>query len=373
MIPPLYWNDAAWRVDLLDQTRLPTEEVWLPIETVTQMEEAIRSLRVRGAPAIGIAAAYGVVLALRTPVAQPHAGVQDAVERLAKTRPTAVNLFWALRRMQAVAAAHPEAPLAVLRKVLCDAAHAIRREDEEAGRRLGLYGLSLLRDGMTVLTHCHAGGVATAGYGTALAPLLMAQEQGVRLRAFVDETRPLLQGARITAWELQRAGVEATLITDSMAGHVLQQGYVQAVIVGADRIAANGDVANKIGTYGLAVLAQAHNVPFYVSAPTSTIDLGTPNGAAIPIEERAATEVTHSFGRQTAPEGIRVYNPAFDVTPARLVTAIITEGGIVRPPFEPGLRSMVEAVNRFSASGVSSSEPSIPKRDEQERLDRVGQ
>lgn len=336
MIQPFQWNEAARRVDLLDQTRLPAEEVWLPITTVDEMAEAIRALRVRGAPAIGMAAAYGVVLALAGP--SPRAAAHDAIARLAATRPTAVNLFWALRRMRSALDAEPDD--ARLYEALLAAAHALVAEDQAAGRALGEHGLSLLEDGMTVLTHCHTGGVATSGYGTALAPLLIAAEQGRPLRAFVDETRPLLQGARITAWELQRAGVPATLITDSMAAHVMQRGWVDAVFVGADRIAANGDVANKIGTYGLAVAAHHHGIPFYVSAPGSTIDLETPSGEAIVIEERDAREVTHGFGRQTAPEGVAVYNPAFDVTPSALVTAIVTEQGVVRPPYAEALAAL---------------------------------
>ncbi|SHK13186.1 S-methyl-5-thioribose-1-phosphate isomerase [Rhodothermus profundi] len=339
MIPPLQWNDEAFRVDLLDQTRLPVEERWIPIETPEQMAEAIRKLRVRGAPAIGIAAAYGVVLALRDPGAGPDA-VQQALEQLRQTRPTAVNLFGALQRMEAVLKAYWQADRETLKAQLLAEARAIEAEDREAGRRLGAYGLELLKDGMRVLTHCHTGGVATSGYGTALAPFILGKERGVRLEAWVDETRPLLQGSRITAWELLKAGVPATLITDSMAAHVMQQGWVDAVIVGADRIAANGDVANKIGTYGLAVLARAHNIPFYVSAPVSTIDFETPSGQAIVIEERDPREITHGFGRQTAPDGIRVYNPAFDVTPAALITAIITDRGILRPPYPEALAAL---------------------------------
>lgn len=307
----------------------------MPIETPEQMAEAIRSLRVRGAPAIGIAAAYGVVLAFREGGDLKEKGL-SAANLLATTRPTAVNLFWALDRMRAVLQSGRE----VSRALLLTEARQIHKEDLAAGRQLGLNGLSLLAQGMTVLTHCHAGGVATSGYGTALAPLLMSGEQGIRLQAYVDETRPLLQGSRITAWELQKAGIPATLITDGMAGHVMQQGRVDVVMVGADRIAANGDVANKIGTYALAVLADAHGLPFFVSAPRSTIDFNTPDGGAIDIEERNAEEVTHGFGRQTAPDGIAVYNPAFDITPARLITAIITEHGILRPPFNSSINAL---------------------------------
>jgi len=340
MIPPLRWNDDARRVELLDQTRLPMDEVWVDIDTVEQMAEAIRSLRVRGAPAIGIAAAYGVVLALRDATTHPQQMALAACDQLSATRPTAVNLFYALRRMRSVVDEHPAADRETLYQRLLAEAQAIEREDRDAGQRLGEHGLSLLREGMTVMTHCHAGGVATSGYGTALAPLILGNECGLRLRAIVDETRPLLQGSRITAWELHRAGIPTTLITDSMAGHVMQQGQVDAIIVGADRIAANGDVANKIGTYALAVLASVHEIPFYVAAPLSTVDFETPCGDDVEIEERDADEVRHGFGKQTAPDKVEVYNPAFDVTPAALITAIITEHGIIEPPFGPALQAL---------------------------------
>ena len=357
MIPPLTWDEERGLVRLLDQTSLPSEEIWLDLRTPDEMAEAIRSLRVRGAPAIGIAAAYGVVLGVPAD-AEPNAATRqanEAVDLLQTTRPTAVNLFWALERVRRVIASwHSDGTS--LRQTLLDEADRINREDQDAGRKLGEHGLSLVRNGMTVLTHCHTGGVATSGYGTALAPLVLSGERGVALQAFVDETRPLLQGSRITAWELARAGVPATLITDSMAGHVMSQGRIDAVFVGADRIAANGDVANKIGTYSLAVLARAHDVPFYVFAPLSTVDLETPSGDAIEIEQRDATEVTHGFGRQTAPDGVRVYNPAFDVTPAELVTAIVTEAGVIRPPYEGPLRTMVEAVRSGSEAVNKSTE-----------------
>ena len=340
MNSPIRWNAEAVAVELLDQTQLPVAEVWLTLKAPDEMAEAIRMLRVRGAPAIGIAASYGVVLALRAEESMPQEAVADAIDLLAGTRPTAVNLSWALARMRAVAAANAGANQMRLREALLSEARAIEAEDRAAGRQLGAHGLSLLKDGMTVLTHCHAGGVATSGYGTALAPLIMAPEVGLKLFAYVDETRPLLQGSRITAWELARAGVEVMLITDSTAGHVLRDRNVDAVMVGADRIAANGDVANKIGTYALAVLARAHAIPFYVSAPLSTVDFAMPSGSDIVIEERAPDEITHGFGRQTAPEGIGVYNPAFDVTPAKLVTAIITERGVVWPPYLETLRQV---------------------------------
>ncbi len=348
MIPPLRWDGDNFSVHLLDQTRLPVEEVWLDLTTPEEMAEAIRRLQVRGAPAIGIAAAYGVVLSLREAADEArddaYARVLRAAVLLERTRPTAVNLFYALKRMRKAAESCRKASVEEMRNRLVREAKALFDEDVEAGKRLGEHGLSLLGDGASVLTHCHTGGVATSGYGTALAPLILAKERGLHLTAYVDETRPLLQGSRITAWELQKSGVPATLISDSTAGHVMRDGRVQAVMVGADRVAANGDVANKIGTYSLAVLARAHNLPFYVSAPLSTIDLDTATGADIEIEERDPNEVTHGFGLQTAPDGITVYNPAFDVTPAELVTAFITEDGVVRPPYETTLRSIFEEV-----------------------------
>jgi methylthioribose-1-phosphate isomerase len=345
MIPPLHWREETWTVDLLDQTALPESEVYLHIETPEAMADAIRRLAVRGAPAIGIAAAYGTVLAVRDAERLTLEGARSAAHAAAtmlrRTRPTAVNLFHALDQMEGALRASKASTTVELRSDLLDAAHRVFEEDRAGGLRLGEHGLSVLGDGVTVLTHCHTGGVATSGYGTALAPLILAAERGRALRAYVDETRPLLQGSRITAWELQKAGVDATLITDSMAAHVMQRGLIDAVIVGADRIAANGDTANKIGTYGLSVLAHAHGIPFYVSAPISTIDMETSTGQDIVIEERAPEEVTHGFGRMTAPLDIQVYNPAFDVTPARLITAIITDRGILRPPYVESLRELM--------------------------------
>lgn len=345
MIPPLRWNEESFSVHLLDQTRLPVEEEWLELTTPDEMAEAIRELRVRGAPAIGIAAAFGVVLALRgAENRDAYRRVVRAADLLEGTRPTAVNLFYALRRMRKAAASCRDAGAAGMRARLLEEARALYDEDLKAGRALGEHGLTVLPESASILTHCHTGGVATSGYGTALAPLLLSRERGRRLTAYVDETRPLLQGSRITAWELQKSGVPATLISDSMAGHVMRDGRIDAVMVGADRIAANGDVANKIGTYSLAVLARAHEIPFYVSAPLSTVDPDTRTGADIQIEERDASEITHGFGRQTAPDGISVYNPAFDITPAEFVTAIITEHGVVRPPYKETLRLLLEEV-----------------------------
>ena len=341
MTPPLRYLQATGCIALLDQTQLPVREVWLDLCTPEEVAEAICSLRVRGAPAIGIAAAYGVVLASHTD--QPHEAVECAIGLLESTRPTAVNLSWALARMRSVTNINKESRSEQLHAALLAEAQAIEAEDRAAGLRLGEYGLELLKPGSTVLTHCHTGGVATSGYGTALAPLVLGAQRGLKFNAFVDETRPLLQGSRITAWELARAGVPATLITDSMAAHVMRTRRIDAVMVGADRIAANGDVANKIGTYALAVLARAHGVAFYVSAPLSTVDFATPTGADIVIEERAPDEVTRGFGHQTAPDGVEVYNPAFDITPADYVTAIITDKAIVRPPYLTGLRALQDS------------------------------
>ncbi|GAE05829.1 methylthioribose-1-phosphate isomerase [Paenibacillus sp. JCM 10914] len=305
-------------------------------------------MKVRGAPAIGIAAAFGAVLG----------GMQDegtsreewlekvigTCSYLATSRPTAVNLFWALDRMKLVAEKLFADGLdtAGLNAALLAEAEAIRAEDEEVCRRIGENALPFFQDGMGVLTHCNAGGLATAKYGTALAPMYLAHEQGMKIKVFADETRPVLQGARLTAFELQQAGIDVTLLADNMAAMVMSKGWIQAVIVGTDRVAANGDVANKIGTYGVAVLAKAHGIPFYVACPLSTIDLNTPTGADIPIEERAAEEITESFGKRTAPKGVKVYNPAFDITPSEYVTAIITEKGVVQAPYNENLKALFQ-------------------------------
>jgi methylthioribose-1-phosphate isomerase len=345
-LQPVIW--ATTHLDLLDQRLLPSEVVYLELLTAEGVWDAIKHLAVRGAPAIGIAAAYGVVLGSRNTEGTPEqwlASVYQAAEYLATSRPTAVNLFWALDRMKARAAslvAEGAAATAQCKQALLDEAIAIQSEDEETCRLIGEHALELFEDGMGVLTHCNAGGLATAKYGTALAPFYLAQEQGIHLKVFADETRPVLQGARLTAFELQQAGVDVTLICDNMAGMVMNKGWINAVIVGTDRVAANGDVANKIGTYSVAVLAKAHDIPFYVACPLSTIDLNTPSGDLIPIEERNAEEITAGFGKRTAPEGVKVFNPAFDVTPHHLVTAIITEKGIVRPPFDVNLQKLFQ-------------------------------
>ena len=330
------------RIRMIDQTRLPRELAFIETDDPETVRAAIRTLQVRGAPAIGIAAAMGVVVAVQ------HAGgdtpallaaVRAAAARLAGARPTAVNLFWALERMEAVAAKSAALPPAEVKARLAAEALAIRDEDAAMCRAIGAHGAALLRDGCTVLTHCNAGSLATAEFGTALAPVYAMAEAGKSVHVFADETRPLLQGARLTAWELTQAGIRVTLICDSVCAQVMKEGRIDAVLVGADRIAANGDTANKIGTYAAALAAKAHDVPFYVLAPTSTIDPATPDGAAIPIEERAAEEVTCGFGRRTAPESVAVYAPAFDVTPATLITAIICEQGILRPDFSASIRA----------------------------------
>ena len=322
-------------IQIIDQTLLPTEFKVLALQTAEQVWEAIKVLRVRGAPAIGVAAGMGVVLGIRSAPDDED----EVLERVAKTadylatsRPTAVNLFWALERMKRAADEHRGEGGAAIKQALLAEAKAIRDEDARMCRTIGQAGQHLITEGCGVLTHCNAGGLATAEYGTALAPMYRAHELGRTFRVYADETRPLLQGARLTMWELGQAGIDCTLICDNMAAVVMRQGKVDLVIVGADRIAAGGDVANKIGTYGVAVLAKHHGVPFYVAAPSSTFDLSLDSGDAIPIEERGSDEVTHGFGRQTAPDGCKVYSPAFDVTPAELIAGIITERGLIEKP-----------------------------------------
>jgi len=332
---------------LVDQTLLPVDFVQVECRDVASVWEAIRSLRVRGAPAIGIAAAFGAVLGGQGAAASggDAAAVRDAVRRasdhLRTSRPTAVNLFWALDRVDRVAATDPATDGAALLDRLLAEARAIEDEDKATCRSIGRFGADLIGPGQGVLTHCNAGGLATADYGTALAVVFAAHDRGTPLRVFADETRPLLQGARLTAWELGRRGIPVTLICDNMAAQVMKERKVDLVVVGADRIAANGDTANKIGTYGVALLARAHEIPFYVAAPSSTFDLTLADGTAIPIEQRDPREVTHGFGRATAPEGVDVYNPAFDVTPAELIAGIITERGIIRPVDEANIREVL--------------------------------
>jgi len=348
---------AGNHLDLLDQRLLPEEIIYLPLRTAQDVWEAIRHLKVRGAPAIGIAAAFGVYLGIRDikPTGDRDTDIHNFMkeitvitDHLATSRPTAVNLFWALDRMKerahsytnAYLEGHTYKSLDEINQALLNEALLIRAEDEETCRLIGEHALSLFEDHTGVLTHCNAGSLATARYGTALAPLYLAQERGMQLKVFADETRPVLQGARLTAFELQQAGIDVTLICDNMAGLVMSKGWVQNVIVGTDRVAANGDVANKIGTYSLAVLAKAHGIPFYVACPLSTIDLNTARGEDIPIEERHEDEITQGFGKRTAPQGIKVFNPAFDITPHDYVTAIITEKGIIYPPYQINLSKL---------------------------------
>ena len=351
---------AAGVVRLVDQTRLPTEVVVHECRTAAAVAEAISTMRVRGAPALGVAAAYALALGANEYAGDDPTGFRSHVEEIAaqvrETRPTAVNLFWAIARALAVADAALTHGVPAAREALLALAERLREEDIALNRQMGRHGANLVPDGARVLTHCNAGALATAGYGTALGVVRGAVEAGKRLHVYVDETRPFLQGARLTAWELHADRIPLTLITDNMAGYFMAQGKVDLVVVGADRIAANGDVANKIGTYGVAVLAHAHGIPFYVAAPTSTVDLALCSGEDIPIEERSPDEVTHFAGRRVAPEGIAVANPAFDVTPHRYVTAIITERGILSPPYGPALADAVQAAEQATrASAVQAA------------------
>jgi len=335
VITPVRWEDRG--LVLLDQTKLPTEEVERAYTAWPDVAEAIRTLVVRGAPAIGVAAAFGVVLAARASRATNHAALladlEEAIKGLAATRPTAVNLFWALDRMRRVVVAGADVPPAPLRDPLLEEAQAILAEDLAANRAMGAHGAALVPDGGRLLTHCNAGALATAGYGTAGGVIRAAHERGRVALVWVDETRPVMQGSRLTAWEMVKEGIPHRLISDVAAGFVMKRGEVDLVVTGADRIAANGDTANKIGTYSVAVLARHHGVPFYVAAPFSTIDASIASGADIPIEERDGEEVRRTGGRLTAPAETPVYNPAFDVTPAELIAGIITERGVFRFPY----------------------------------------
>ncbi len=331
MVETIVWTDAG--VVMIDQTRLPREKVFVTCRDHREVAEAIRTMVIRGAPAIGVAAAMGVALG----VVRGDAPFKEVCQMLAATRPTAVNLFWAIDRMKRLYAALEGRPAGEIRERMVAEAKAIREEDIEICRAMGRHGAPLVPDGKTVLTHCNAGALATAGYGTALGVIRAAVEAGKKIDVFADETRPFLQGARLTAWELLEDGIPTTIITDNMAGHFLKSGRIGCVVVGADRIAANGDVANKIGTYSVAVLAKENGVPFYVAAPISTLDLTLKTGDQIPIEQRAAEEVTHVFGVPVAAEGAAVENPAFDVTPNKYVTAIMTERGVATAPFQESL------------------------------------
>ena len=343
MYKTLCWTgDAHGQLQLLDQTQLPQHVENTICTTVVDVWNAIKVLKVRGAPAIGVAAAYGMVIGLQTPRAAAVDEFLREVERtaayLATSRPTAVNLFWALDRMKSVARQTSAITAAEIHDRLLTEARNIEQEDQAMCSAIGRHGSTLLKSGMSILTHCNAGGLATAGDGTALAVMFQAAADGKDIHVFADETRPLLQGARLTTWELQQRGIPVTLICDNMAAQVMKEGRIQIVITGADRIAANGDSANKIGTYGVAVLARYHGIPFCVAAPSSTFDLSLADGSGIPIEQRASEEVTCGFGTRTAPENVNVYNPAFDVTPAELITAIITERGIIHAPTTQSVR-----------------------------------
>jgi methylthioribose-1-phosphate isomerase len=348
MFKTIEWTDGGVR--MIDQTRLPAEEVYRTCRDYREVAEAIRAMVIRGAPAIGIAAAMGIALGVKQSAARTVAALRAEFESIAdtisKTRPTAVNLFWAVKRMREVlektlaAAGSEVGKLAAARARLVEEAQRVLAEDIAVNQAIGRHGVALLPEAGTVLTHCNAGALATGGYGTALGVIRAAVAAGKKIKVFVDETRPFLQGARLTAWELAKDDIPITLITDNMAGHFMQQGEIQAVIVGADRIAANGDVANKIGTYTLAVLAKENGIPFYVAAPLSTIDLNIASGNEIPIEERSPREVTHWAGVPTAPENVEARHPAFDVTPRRYVTAIITEHGLAREPYTESLKAL---------------------------------
>ena len=331
------------RVVMIDQRLLPAREVYRVYSNYREVARAIKDMVIRGAPAIGVAAAMGIALGVRNLRREELRREFDRICRtFAATRPTAVNLFWAIERMRRVYAENQTRDVETLRLMLEREARAIHEEDISANRALGMHGAALIEDGTSILTHCNAGALATAGYGTALGVIRAAVEQQKRISVYCTETRPFLQGARLTAWELKKDHIPATLVTDNMVGHFMKAGAIDCVVVGTDRTAANGDVANKIGTYTVAVLAHRHGIPFYVAAPTSSIDLGCPRGDKIPIEERDSREVTHIFDRQIAPSGIKISNPAFDVTPHDLVTAIITERGIARPPYWRSLPRLVK-------------------------------
>ncbi|WP_339060511.1 S-methyl-5-thioribose-1-phosphate isomerase [Tepidibacillus marianensis] len=341
-IKSIEWKDK--KLVLLDQTILPNEIVFEEFETAESVWDAIRVMKVRGAPAIGVAAAYGLYLGIKD---APEGNFEDFYrvlkeksDYLATSRPTAVNLFWALERMENKAIENKNLPVAEIKEILHDEAMLIHKEDEDINRQIGENLLTLLEDGMGILTHCNAGALATTKYGTATAPMYLAKEKGWDFKVYSDETRPRLQGSTLTAFELQQAGIDVTVITDNMAAVVMSQGKIDAVIVGCDRVAANGDTANKIGTLGVSILAKHYNIPFYVAAPTPTIDMKTATGKDIPIEERDSIEITHRFGVPTAPAGVKTYNPAFDVTPLEHITAIVTEKGIVYAPFEENLKKI---------------------------------
>lgn len=344
MIHTLEWTDQGVR--FLDQTKLPTEETYVNCTTYQQVADAIRTMVVRGAPAIGVAAAMGIALGVNNSRAETIAELKEEFDQICnvigETRPTAVNLFWAIRRMQDKFETLRFRSIAQIRQALIEESRRMHAEDIAANQAMGRHGATLMPASGGVLTHCNAGALATAGYGTALGVIRAAVEQGKKLHVYADETRPFLQGSRLTAWELMKDGIPTTVISDNMAGSMMKQGKIGAIVVGADRIAANGDVANKIGTYSVAVLAREHGIPFYVAAPISTVDFDTRDGSGIPIEQRSRKEVTHIAGRQMVPDGVEVENPAFDVTPAKFVTAIITDRGIAKAPYQESLRKLAD-------------------------------
>ncbi|MEY2394539.1 MAG: methylthioribose-phosphate isomerase [Acidobacteriaceae bacterium] len=345
MIQTLEWTEQGVR--FIDQTKLPTEETYVVCKTDEQVAEVIRTMVVRGAPAIGVAAAMGIALGMKNSHAQRVGELKQELDlicdNMGKTRPTAVNLFWAIRRMQEKFERLRVRPVAQIKQELIEEAKRMHAEDIAANQAMGRHGATLMPSEGGVLTHCNAGALATAGYGTALGVIRAAVEAGKKIHVYADETRPFLQGSRLTAWELMKDGIPTTVISDNMAGAIMKQGKIGAIVVGADRIAANGDVANKIGTYTVAVLAKENGIPFYVAAPISTVDLACPDGSKIPIEQRNAREVSHIAGKQMVPDGVSIENPAFDVTPAKYVTAIITERGIARAPFEESLSKLAGA------------------------------
>jgi methylthioribose-1-phosphate isomerase len=345
IIKTLEWTDAGVR--FIDQTKLPTQEIYVTCKTYEEVADAIKTMIVRGAPALGVAAGMGVALGVRNSKATSADELARELDHICDvigaTRPTAVNLFWGIRRMRDTFYESRSLPVDQIKNAMVREAQRMHVEDIAANEAMGKHGAVLLPSSGGVLTHCNAGALATAGYGTALGVIRAAVDSGKKLHVFADETRPFLQGSRLTAWELMKDNIPTTLISDNMAGAMMKQGKINAVVVGADRIAANGDVANKIGTYTVAILAKEHGIPFYVAAPTSTVDLETPDGSKIPIEQRAKTEVTHMAGKQIAPDGVGVENPAFDVTPHQYVAAIITEKGVARDPYEDSLRQLVGA------------------------------
>jgi len=351
MIQTLEWTDSGVR--FIDQTKLPMEEVYVTCKTYVEVADVIRNMVVRGAPAIGVSAAMGIALGVKNSKAENVAALKKDFEQICdvigKTRPTAVNLFWAIRRMQDKFELLRVRPLAQIKQALIEESQRMHAEDIAANQAMGKHGATLMPSSGGVLTHCNAGALATCGYGTALGVIRAAVEQGKNIHVFADETRPFLQGSRLTAWELMKDGIPTTVISDNMAGSFMHQGLVDAVIVGADRIAANGDTANKIGTYMVAVLAKEHNIPFYVAAPITTLDLSLDSGAKIPIEERDSTEITHIREHQLGPDGVAVHNPAFDVTPNHLITAIITDQGVARAPFQVSLKMLCD----LKSNGVS--------------------